>query len=430
MIKDKEMKYKIDDKPAVLPLLLYGLQWWLVSIPCVVIMGIIIARMHYDGLADQTFYLQKLFGLMGAAMIVQVLFGHRLPLIIGPASVLLIGIISTISSGVAAIYTAIFVGGIILLLLAVTGLLSKLQFIFTPRIVTVILILIAFTLSPVILRLVFSGEASVLFNLVFAVLLVFALVISNILLKGVWKSTTVLWGIGVGSLVYFMVHGFPEISVLDTPASAPLLNFSLDFNVSAILAFLFCFIALVINELGSIQAVGQMLKADKLEKRTNRGVGFLGLSNMFAGLLGVVGPVDYSMSPGVIAATGCASRYTLIPAGIGLIICAFFPSVVQLLVEIPGVVMGAILLYLMASQLSAGLQMLVKDNTITNFNHGIIIGLPLMIALMLSFAPADVLNQIPPLIRPIIGNGFVMGVLAVLIMEHLLFKQRGTALKQ
>ena len=424
------MKYKIDDKPAVLPLLLYGLQWWLVSIPCVVIMGIIIARMHYDGLADQTFYLQKLFGLMGAAMIVQVLFGHRLPLIIGPASVLLIGIISTISSGVAAIYTAIFVGGIILLLLAVTGLLSKLQFIFTPRIVTVILILIAFTLSPVILRLVFSGEASVLFNLVFAVLLVFALVISNILLKGVWKSTTVLWGIGVGSLVYFMVHGFPEISVLDTPASAPLLNFSLDFNVSAILAFLFCFIALVINELGSIQAVGQMLKADKLEKRTNRGVGFLGLSNMFAGLLGVVGPVDYSMSPGVIAATGCASRYTLIPAGIGLIICAFFPSVVQLLVEIPGVVMGAILLYLMASQLSAGLQMLVKDNTITNFNHGIIIGLPLMIALMLSFAPADVLNQIPPLIRPIIGNGFVMGVLAVLIMEHLLFKQRGTALKQ
>ena len=417
------MKYKIDDKPGMLPLLLYGLQWWLVSIPCVVIMGIIIARMHYGDLADQTFYLQKLFGLMGAAMIVQVLFGHRLPLIIGPASVLLIGVISTISSGVAAIYTAIFVGGAVLLLLAVTGLLSKLQFIFTSRIVTVILILIAFTLSPVILRLIFSGEASVLFNLVFAVLLVFALVISNILLKGVWKSTTVLWGIGLGSLVYFVANGFPGISTLNDSSSVPLLVFSLDFNVSTIFAFLFCFIALIINELGSIQAVGQMLKADNLEERTNRGVGFLGLSNMFAGLLGVVGPVDYSMSPGVIAATGCASRYTLIPAGIGLIICAFFPSVVQLLVEIPGVVMGAILLYLMASQLSAGLQMLVKDNTITNFNHGIIIGLPLMIALMLSFAPADILNQIPPLIRPIIGNGFVMGVLAVLIMEHLLFKK-------
>jgi len=420
----EKMRYNIDDKPGTLPLLLYGLQWWLVSIPCVVIMGIIVGRMHYGDVADQTFYLQKLFGLMGVVMVIQVLFGHRLPLVIGPASVLLIGIISTISSGVAAIYTAVLVGGALLLLLAATGLLSRLQFIFTPRIVTVILILIAFTLSPVILRLIFSVADDALFHLVFALILVFVLVLSNVLLKGVWKSTTVLWGIVFGSLVYYIFRGFPVISDSAVHSTVPLFNFSLDFNVGTILAFLFCFIALIINELGSIQAVGQMLQANQLEKRTNRGVGFLGLSNVVAGFLGVIGPVDYSMSPGVISATGCASRYTLIPAGIGLVVCAFFPSVVQLLVEIPGVVMGAILLYLMASQLSAGLQMLTKENTMTNFNHGIVIGLPLMIALILSFSPDQMLNQIPSLLRPIIGNGFVMGVLAVLLLEHVVFKEK------
>lgn len=418
------MRYNIDDKPGTLPLLLYGLQWWLVSIPCVVIMGIIVGRMHYGDIGDQTFYLQKLFGLMGVVMVVQVLFGHRLRLVIGPASVLLIGILSTISSGVSAVYTAVLVGGVILLLLAATGLLSRLQFIFTPRIVTVILILIAFTLSPVILRLIFLVADDALFHLVFALILVFILVLSNVILKGVWKSTTVLWGIVIGSLVYYMFRGFPVISDNAIPSTVPLFNFSLDFNFGTILAFLFCFIALIINELGSIQAVGQMLQANQLEKRTNRGVGFLGLSNILAGLLGVIGPVDYSMSPGVISATGCASRYTLIPAGIGLIVCAFFPSVVQLLVEIPGVVMGAILLYLMASQLSAGLQMLTKENTMTTFNHGMIIGLPLMIALILSFAPEQILNQIPSLLRPIIGNGFVMGVLAVLVLEHILFREK------
>lgn len=77
------MKYELNDKPGILPMLMYGLQWWIVSLPCVVIMGIIVSQLHYTDVAEQTFYLQKLFGIMGIAMIVQVLWGHRLPLIIG-----------------------------------------------------------------------------------------------------------------------------------------------------------------------------------------------------------------------------------------------------------------------------------------------------------------------------------------------------------
>ena len=148
------------------------------------------------------------------------------------------------------------------------------------------------------------------------------------------------------------------------------------------------------------------------------------MTNVLSGLFGVIGPVDYSMSPGVISATGCASRYTLLPAGAGLILCAFFPSVVGMLVTIPGVVMGAILLYLMATQLAAGLQMLVREKAITDFDSGVVVGLPLMVALLLSFAPEEVLNLIPSLFKPIVGNGFVMGVITVLIMEHLIFKKK------
>ncbi|MEI3154911.1 MAG: hypothetical protein V8S95_07290 [Odoribacter sp.] len=56
--------------------------------------------------------------------------------------------------------------------------------------------------------------------------------------------------------------------------------------------------------------------------------------------MGIVGPVDYSMSPGIIAATGGASRYTLVPAGIGLFVCAFFPGFIQVLGAIPGLEWG------------------------------------------------------------------------------------------
>ena len=421
------MKYELNDKPGILPMLMYGLQWWIVSLPCVVIMGIIMSQLHYTDVAEQTFYLQKLFGIMGIAMIVQVLWGHRLPLIIGPASVLLIGILSTVSSGIPAVYTGIMVGGLVLTVLAYSGLLGKLQFVFTPRIVTVILILIAFTLTPVILKLVLGDAVHALFNLFFTLVMVLALVIGNKLLRGIWKSTTVLWGIVGGVLVYYGVFGFPTLVSTGAgiiPEQATVFNFPLNFEAGTILAFLFCYIALIVNELGSIQAVGHMLQADQMGQRTTRGVGIVGVTNVLSGLFGVIGPVDYSMSPGVISATGCASRYTLLPAGAGLILCAFFPSVVGMLVTIPDVVMGAILLYLMATQLAAGLQMLVREKAITDFDSGVVVGLPLMVALLLSFAPEGVLNLIPSLFKPIVGNGFVMGVITVLIMEHLIFKKK------
>ena len=76
-----------------------------------------------------------------------------------------IGILSTVSSGIPAVYTGIMVGGLVLTVLAYSGLLGKLQFVFTPRIVTVILILIAFTLTPVILKLVLGDAIHALFNL-------------------------------------------------------------------------------------------------------------------------------------------------------------------------------------------------------------------------------------------------------------------------
>ena len=84
--------------------------------------------------------------------------------------------------------------------------------------------------------------------------------------------------------------------------------------------------------------------------------------------------------------------------------------------------MGSVLLYLMSSQLSAGLQMLARNKAVADFNSGIIIGFPLMAALALAFVPHEVINQIPAFIRPIVGNGFVMGVIFVLLLEHLVLK--------
>ena len=47
-----------------------------------------------------------------------------------------------------------------------------------------------------------------------------------------------------------------------------------------------------------------------------------------------------------------------------------------------------------------------------------------MLSIIISFLPNSIVNIFPVILRPILGNGFVVGVLAVLIMEHLIFKEK------
>ncbi len=420
------MKYNLDDKPGPVPLLLYALQWWVVSLPAVIIMGMVVARLHFSGIGEQVAYMQKLFWLMGLVTVVQVWWGHRLPLVVGPASTLLVGLVASASAGVNAMYSAILIGGALLALAAVTGLLSKLRVFFTPRIVAVILVLIAFTLSPTILGLATAGAGGhASLDVCFALVMAFALVIYNSVLPGVWKSLTVLFGIGLGSLCYFLAFGPPAVPAMpEKSAGMHFFPSSFELHPGALLSFLFCFLALTINELGSIESVGHMLGAQGMDGRIKRGAGLQGLGNMAAGALGVIGPVDFSFSAGLIMATGCSSRFTLVPAGIGLALCGFFPYLVLLFSCIPGVVMGALMLYLMTTQLAGGLTVLTRSGGVTDFAGGMTVGLPLMIGLLISFAPAAALGGFPDFLRPVVGNGFVMGTVSVILLEHVVFRRK------
>lgn len=161
-----------------------------------------------------------------------------------------------------------------------------------------------------------------------------------------------------------------------------------------------------------------------MPKRITRGISFTGLANALSGFLGVIGPVNFSLSPGVITSTGNASRFTLIPAGLGLLILSFLPGVIAFIGGIPAVIIGTTLLYILCSQISAGLMVLFNSMSEFKFESGLVVGLPVMLSIIISFLPVDVLNTFPNLVRPILGNGFVVGVLTVLIMEHIIFKEK------
>lgn len=411
-------------------LLLYGLQWLAITIPVVIIIGQTVAGLHFSDLADQVIYIQKLFFIVGLITLVQLFWGHRLPVTAGPAAVLLVGIVASQGNSLAAIYSSILVGGVILSLISITGLFGYLKTLFTPRVVATVLILIAFTLAPMIIDLITSNVVeggSSFYNIVFALVFILVLFVGNKYFKGIWKSSLIILALLLGSLVYFLI--FPKETVVTNLdynlLSSFLGNITFHFTLepALIISFLICFIALAINDLGSVQSVGEMVNADNMETRITRGITVSGLGNILAGFFGVIGPVNFSISTGVVAATRCASRYVLIPMGVGLVFLSFIPNVVALLGNIPSVVTGSILIYIMSSQIAAGLVICTDSMEDFKFEHGLAIGLPLMIGVIISFLPAEVLATFPDLLRPILGNGFVMGVFAVLIMEHVIFKE-------
>lgn len=399
--------------------------------PTILILGRVLSEIHFDDAPSQILYMQKLFVLGGIFLIVQILWGHRLPLIIGPASVLLIGIVSSLSFSYSVIYSSIAIGGMLLLFLSVSGLLAKINFLFTPRIIVVILLLIGFTLAPVILNLLFENSAGYEnFHFWFAIAMVLLMLVMNKLFVGVWKSVVVLLGLVVGTLVYIQfgkpIEPFETTTMSQIIASDKtfLFIFPLEFDFGVIVAFIFCYLALLINELGSIQSMGSILNVEDMEKRTQRGVAVTGVSNIFAGLTGVIGLVDFSFSPGIISATRCASRFVLIPAGVGLIVISLFPGVVSILNQTPSLVIGAIMFYLMVTQLASGFHLMQKQKAVVDFESAIVIGFPIMLAVLISFLPKPVVEAIPSIVRPILTNGFVMGVIMVIISEHFIFRKK------
>lgn len=425
------LKYNVDDRLPVGQLLMYAVQWFVLCI-AVVSTSVFVAQGSPE---ERLFFSQKLFAVIGITGLVQVVWGHRLPIVVGPAAVLLVGVMASLSAvadgqgevvnfaDTSAIYSSIAIGGVLVGLLTIGGLMRHVQRIFTPRIVVVILMLIATTLAPTITGLVFPMQASHgqnIFGLAFAVVGVVLMVIFNRMLKGVAKSLVIPVALIVGSAAYFAIFDAPQ-HVASAASWRGLFIEEFVFDWSLIVAFVICYIALAINDIGSMESLGGMLGIKDMDKRMKRGMRVTGVMNVVAGSMGVLGPVNYSMSPGVIASTGCASRYALIPATLMLAVCALFPDVIWVLTAIPSPVIGVILLFLMGTQLAASYEMMHSTRSATTFADALTLGLPIMVAMLFQLMPKGIA---PAVIQPLVGNGFAIGVITVMIMEHVINRSK------
>ena len=105
--------------------------------------------------------------------------------------------------------------------------------------------------------------------------MIFIMFVFHRILNGIWKSTIVIWSVVLGSILYFFIlQAKQPVSPYDGPWLDSFLynmNTDLSFHPGVMISFLFCFIALLINDLGSIQSVNEILEVKDREGRVKRG---------------------------------------------------------------------------------------------------------------------------------------------------------------
>ncbi len=416
------LRYGLDDRPPAGESAAYALQWLAMSLPFVVIAGTVAADHHFADPGLRTVYLQKATFATGLMILGQAFLGHRLTLVAGPATALLLGILGSRTSP-DAVYTAAAVCGALLALISAAGLFGALRGFFTRRVTAAVVLLIAFTMIPTIVRLSTEGSVgTVSGRLSFSVVYILALFLAHRFLPAGGRPFLIVAGMAAGAGGFYGIFGFGDVAgPPGRPAAlAPFFTgiTSPVFDAGTIASFLFCFLALSLNEIGSMQSVKPLLHPEGMEKRTRRGMAVSGVVNAFAGFLGVIGPVDYSLSPGVIAASGCGSRFPLVPAACLLLLASFSPAVLGAVGSIPPTVVGGVLVYTLAGQVAAGMIAAFQDGVFT-FEDGLVIGLPLLAGTVAAFLPPSALAEMPPAVRSVAGNGFVVGIVSVLVLDQI-----------
>jgi len=426
-----ELIYGVDDRPPWLRNLLYGFQWTIIFLPTIMILSVIASNYLALQGSEKVLFFQRILLTTGAIMVIQTLWGHRYPILDGPSSALLLSIVILAPHGMSALQGGMLAGGCFLLLLSLSGLLRYIEVLFTDNVVGVILILVAVTLLPYVAPMViglgpgFSNGDPMSFIL--SVIVIIAIALFSHWLRGFPKTVSLLLGIVLGTAFNWLYEG-PDLSRLgEIPWFAfphPLVHGLPSFSGTVTLAFLMAYVAVLVNTVGSIYSMGQVVGTHGIANRVKRGIAATGIGGILAGVLGGIGSVSYGLSPGVILVIRTGSRFPVSVCGIMLIFLALFQKVLAVILLIPAPVIGAAMVVGLASQIGIGISVLTRSGKRLDGRDYLVVGIPIIMGGMVSIFPEGFFKAFPPTLLALIKNGLIVGIVLVLVLEHLLLAKK------
>ncbi|MCA0972386.1 purine/pyrimidine permease [Halobacillus litoralis] len=411
-------------------------QWFVFLLASSVALPIVIGSIFELNFAEIAGLMQRTFFAVGITSFLQGVFGHRLPILEGPAglwiSIFAVMAYSGVESGKSYIETlqtleaAMLWTGAFLLLFGIFRLAHRVLFVFTPLVTGAFLFLLTVQLSGTFLQgmlgvqqeieAIHLTEATIAFFTFFFVLAL------SLFGKGWLRSYAVLLGIVTGWIAYKVwigssQDGVQEMKLFQAPEWLAFGPPNFEWSVIP-LAFITAVI-LLSNIVASVVAVSQSIygKPSYTYSQVNRGSSFLGVTHGITAMFSAIANVPLASSSGFIDLTGQKKKRPFLYASLILVVVAFFPPIVSFISGIPAPVANAALLATFVQLMGLGLSNIASQKL--DQRRLTILGVSFLLGIGLMFLPSEVFQGMPGLMRNLVSNGLLVGTMLVIIFEQL-----------
>ncbi len=423
----RELRYEPEERPPPALALGLGFQFAMLTVAGIVLTPAIVVRAAGGSAGFLSWAAFAALAISGVTTVLQAVRVGR----VGSGHVLLMG---TSAAFIAVSVTALENGGpgLLATLIVISALfqfalatrLSLLRRILTPTVCGTVIMLIPVTLMPIMFGMLTdvpdgttpaAAPVSALMTLIVTV---------GVTLRaaGVWRLWAPVIGIGAGCAVAGSFGLYDSQSVaaaswIGLPAGAwP--GFDLRFGAafwSLLPAFVF------VTLIGAIETIGDSVAIQRVSRRSPRATDFRvvqgavaadGVGNLLSGLAATVPNTTYSSSVSVTEITGVAARTVGVCIGAVFIVLAFLPKFMALILAIPGPVVGAYTVVLMATLFVLGMRVVVEDGA--DYRKGIVAGVGFWIGL--GFQNELIFADSLGAWGSLLGNGMTSGGLAAILM--------------
>lgn len=363
----------------------------------------------------------------GIASLLQVLggkyIGVKLPILLGCAfqavgPMIAIGKIQ----GIPAIYGAIIVSGVLVVILA--QFMNKIVKFFPPVVTGSVVTIIGTSLIGVAMGNIIGQPNTPDFasatSLFLATITFLLIVFMNRFFKGYWKSISVLLSLVIGTVIASFM-GLVDFSAVHHAGLfrmvEPFRFGRPTFHLSAIISMVLVAIVSMIESTGVFFAL-----ADVCEKKIDgndikRGLRAEGIAQVIGGIFQAFPYTTYSQNVGLVALTGVKKRSVIISACVIIMVLGLLPKVAALTTIIPNPVLGGAMIPMFGMVVSSGIRQLAQVD-FKRLENMFIVAVSVGIGLGVSIHP-EVFSKLPESVSLILDSGIVTGSITAIFLNLL-----------
>lgn len=331
------------------------------------------------------------------------------------------------SSGLAAIFGAQIIGGIVAFIVGMF--MDKIRKFFPPMIAGTVIFTIGLSLYPTAINYMAGGLSNPAYgswqNWLVAFFTLAVVTVLNHYGKGILKLSSILIGVISGYLlaVCFGMVSFDAVANANLIQMPKLLYFGVKFEPAACIAIGLLFAINSIQALGDFTATAVCGLDRPLEdSEIKAGIAAYGISNLFSALLGGLPTATYSQNVGIVTTTKVVSRYVLGLTAAFILIAGLLPKFSALLTTIPQCVLGGATVSVFASIAMTGMKLIGLEGL--SYRNTSIVGLSAALGMGITQAPSA-LAAFPQWLTTIFGKSpVVIATLVAVLLNLILPKER------